>query len=258
MLHPPPDFRQSLHSHANFWLWKLRSRLKFQRNGYKEKTLAAPAPEVQRLLDKYLVRHQSSLSTYALHKNAQTLSWLEIILDEITLESIKDVVDAGCQDFIRLPSLRAFLRSKSSDPTITGIEIDAYPILNDFHSRWDRAHYYISLEKDQARYIAADFFDWSGNADLVFSFFPFVSNYPALKWGLPVRFASATQWIDSFQRVLRLGGFAVVVHHLAEEQIVFDEARKNLKSSLHLLKRKSFENSLLGNAQAFVSLYQLK
>lgn len=258
MPHPPPDFQQSLHSHANFWLWKLRSQLKFQRPGYKEHTLAPPAPEVQSLLDKYFVRNQSSLSNYALNKNAQTLSWLEFILEETALESVIDVVDAGCQDFIRLPALRAFLRNKKLNPLITGIEIDAYPILNDFHSRWDRAHYYISLEKDQARYIAADFFEWNENADLILSFFPFVSNHPALKWGLPVRFASAAQWIQSFERVLRPLGYAVVVHHLAEEQRVFDEARTNLKSSLHLLKRRSLGNSLLNNAQAFVSLYQLK
>lgn len=217
---------ESLHSKQNRIFWKLRNALQFKRGGYREVGESKAADSENLLAEKYSLR-SSSLSKEVWQKNLATLWGLEQF--PLPLQPLT-ILEPGCQDFSRLPALRAFFPASQ----IMGVEVDAFPILHNLHSRWDKAHYYISLTNN-ARYFAQDFFAWNKPADLILSFYPFVSEHPTLAWGLPVDFADGKKWAEAYVKNLNPNGHLLVVHQGKWEEDIFDENRKGLP--LAIVKR---------------------
>lgn len=241
---PLSSFGENLHSAKNRIFWGLRSRLRFRRPGYAENGISnllfsGPERKLKNSFGFALLAESLNDDTYK--KNLWTLHVLDRMLGahlargHLPLE----ILEPGCQDFARLPALRSYFRKQGLNPRITGLEIDPFPLLHDFHSRWDKAKYYLSLEKSADRYLQADFFEWNESADLICCFYPFVSKHPALAWGLPARYGNAKPWIESFRRNLRPGGLLLVVHQGKWEEEDFDEARTGYP--LKLVQREVFE-----------------
>lgn len=232
---------EELQSKRNRLFWRMREAIRFQRPGYRENGNGSAHldPEAARLCDAYgLAALQPNLSSAVLEKNLATLWILEQMLDGIPLPGGPlSVLEPGCQDFARLPALRAYLRARNTDPVITGLEVDAYPILHNLHSRADKARYYLALPGGHARdsFRAGDFFRWCDPAELLLCFYPFVSANPALSWGLPKEFGRPELWIEAFARNLKAGGKLLVVHQGPWEEEEFDEARA--EAPLRLLRR---------------------
>jgi hypothetical protein len=235
---------ESLHSAKNRIFWNVRSRLRFRRAGYKEDgisglLLSDTEQKLERNYELDLYADYLADSTYK--KNLWTLC----VLDRILAPQLRhnhlplEILEPGCQDFSRLPALRSFFRKQGLRPRITGLEIDPFPLLHDFHSRWDKAKYYLNFEKSADRYLDADFFGWQESADLICCFYPFVSTHPALAWGLPAKFGDSKPWIEGFIRNLRPGGLLLVVHQGEWEEEDFDKAREG--KPLRLLHREAFE-----------------
>lgn len=248
-------FFSQVHSAINYFLWKIRKTIQFKRKGYKEKSFNSLNSKDFYWVQKYHLKTEV-LSDYAVQKNIQTLEWLEAIWPHNLTPNIHTVLEAGCQDFIRLPALRAFFELHNQQPTIEGIEIDAFPILDNLHSRWDRAHYYISLEKKPACYKVENFFHKKNQYDLICAFFPLITTHSTLKWGLPLSFANAKLWAQSIEQSLNINGLAIVAHHTEHEQDQFDRERKPFKK-LKLAFRKILINSLVSQDQrVYLSLYE--
>lgn len=246
-----------IHSQLNSLFLKCRQRVHFQRKGYKESLNQALNEEDQKWLDLFNIENYESLSYYSIQKNIQTLRWLNDFDSYIPnfRAQTKSIIDAGCQDFRRLPALAAFFKHPKTH--ITGIEIDGYPLLHDWHSRFDRAQYFISLTKKAARYLCTDFFYHHQPSDFIICAYPFLTVAPTLQWGLPQRFASPQFWIESLCKNLKPEAFTLVIHHGETEQSIFDSHRS--KYHLKLIFRKTYPNSLLPDGPAeCVSLYQHK
>lgn len=234
------DLFTALHSGLNSLFFAGRKTFRFRRPGYTESgENLPPLIEVAAQIDKKyeLTESRQHLSAMTGAKALATLWYLEQMFGDAEWASSVEVVEPGCQGFSRLPAWRAYFKNKNVKTKIIGVELDPFTVLHDLHSRWDHAHYYINLEKDDARYEAADFFTWQGTADLILCFYPFVSEAPALAWGLPASFASPQKWIESFERVLKPGGKVLVVHQGEWEQSDFDEARNKMNTHLKLEKR---------------------
>lgn len=236
----PQGLGENLHSAKNRFFWNLRSRIRFTRAGYKETGNAkiSLSPEESWLEEDYnFSAYRTYLSEDNYRKNLWTLSLLDGLLEPHLSQRYLplEILEPGCQDFSRLPALRAFFRKQGLAPRITGLELDPFPVLHDFHSRWDKAKYYLNCEKSADRYLDADFFQWHRSVDLICCFYPFVSTHPALAWGIPAKFGNPVQWLESFTRNLRKGGFLLVVHQGEWEEEDFDTAREGFP--LELLER---------------------
>lgn len=236
----------SLQSAKNRVFWEIRSRVRWRRGGYRETgaaSLALGADELALEREFDFSIYRSYLSNEAYRKNLWTLALLRALLAPHLRAGHPpaEILEPGCQDFARLPALQAFFRKQGAQPRITGLELDPFPVLHDFHSRWDKAKYYLSLAASANRYEPGDFFRWRQPVDLVACFYPFVSPHPALAWGLPARFGNPKPWIEGFVRNLNPGGLLLVVHQGEWEEADFDEARLRLPGSpLRLLQREEF------------------
>jgi hypothetical protein len=229
---------EEFRSKRNRLFWRLREKVQFRREGYAERGDLDPLsdPEASRLESAYELKSvKKDLSPAVYQKNLATLWILERMLGTVEFSAGNlQVLEPGCQDFARLPSLRAYFRNRGLDPRITGLEVDAYPLLAGFHSRADKARYYLSLARGarEDRYLAQDFFRWEKSAELLLCFYPFVSTNPALAWGLPKEFGAPAEWVRAFERCLPTGGRLLVVHQGPWEEEAFDEARRGSKLSL--------------------------
>lgn len=224
---------ESLHSKRNRIFWKLRSALGFRRAGYKE-VGGSPlplSPEEMRLERRYgMLFLKPRLYPEVYRKNLATLWIMEKTLPtDILPTGTLQVLEPGCQDFSRLVAIRAFFKRHGREPCVRGLELDPYPVLSDFHSRADKAQYYLSLPGRHKldSFTAGDFFTWAeAPADVILSFYPFVSPDPALAWGIPAEFGDGRKWAEAYVRNLPRGGLVLVVHQGTWEEEEFDQARK--------------------------------
>ncbi|MGZ3710125.1 MAG: hypothetical protein ACXVBE_00135, partial [Bdellovibrionota bacterium] len=233
---------------SNRLFLQLRTALKFRRGGYSESGAEEMGLglEAKRLETLYsLTPFRASLEEASYQKNLSTLSWLEELKPFLeSLPKKPEILETGAQDFSRYPAMRRFFDKNGYSPKVTGLELDPYPVLTDFHSRADKAEYYLSVVKAPGdRFLAGDFFKSNLSADCILSFYPFVSAIPALVWGLPAEFGSAEKWVEGFLRSLRPGGILLVVHQGEWEEREFDLARAD--SALELLKRVKADAKIL-------------
>lgn len=258
-------------------LLRTRNRLRFSRDGYKEKV--TPKEEifewknsldlvardlVNQLEEKFqFAPFQEKLELQSYQKNLGTLWLLDEMLGETNIpwESISQellqLLDAGTQDFVRAPAIQYFFKSHNTSSSLTGIELDAFPVLNNLHSRADKASYYSSLLPN-TKYLAGDFFHWREQTDFLFCFFPFVSPHPALAWGLPMEFGDAAKWVQGILQVVKPERFALVVHQGSWEEQEFDAAMPYGAFRLQLLERKELICPFYPMPYpAHASLYQL-
>lgn len=254
-----PNLWQRGHSWLNGVLLQGRNYFAFTRGGYCEAPTdvtqfqqwlkSLPSPHRQEL---QALHERIDFADWFRHFNLETIklnytTWqiLDAMLADYPLAKRRDchAIDAGCQSFRRLPAMHKCLAPTCDFLHFKGIELDAFPLLDNFHSRYDVARYYCQHHPG-SRYIAADFFLWSGqtNVDIAFCFYPFVSMEPSLAWGIPAQFGNAEKWVSTLQRCLVKDGVTLVVHQGDWEEKLFYSAIQKNKSfdrinqkTLHLL-----------------------
>lgn len=231
-----------LSARNQFWFF-LRKTIKFKRNGYKESTLIEPvfSPDSELINKKYCFSEMGrQLSPQNWHRNLATLWYLEQMLEGLKWNEFIEVLEPGCQNFSRLPSLEMYFAFHKVQAEVTGVELDAFALTKNFYSLWDHAQYYRSLCKSKTHFLAEDFFSIAKPSDFILCFYPFVSAAPALAWGLPARVAGAQFWIEAFLRNLKKDGHVLVIHQGEWEEQDFDICRKKY-SQLVLVLRKELK-----------------
>ncbi len=244
--------------------YALRQRIAFRRGGYREGPLdlSRVSPRLREQLQGS--RAQELAAKYAvpmhtLSHAAYTKSLFACdVLDRLhTIAPIVlptgNLLDIGCKNFETAPGLFRAARTLSShEIDLTGVEIDAYPVYRNLHSRADAAHYYLSLLPGEHRYLPDDVRALQGQFGLITWFFPFVTTAPLLWWGLPERFFAPEAL---FQHVLTLrqpGGSLIVTNYTPEEAEIQAElfARAGISPQRHV-----FED-LIGRAGQLVYVFR--
>ncbi len=131
-------------------------------------------------------------------------------------------VDVGSKDFAYAFALERFLRRQGGTrrPELVGVEVDGHVVYRDLHSRADRARVNVARTGNpRVRYEVADFLDVeAGPADLVTIFYPFVTRFALLAWGLPLSAFRPRELLARAAAALAPGGLLVVFNHTLEER----------------------------------------
>ncbi len=220
----------SFRSFRNSFFFRLRETIRWQRGPFvernepKESLRDHPASDRIRDLegryDLAPLKARSRLRTYL--ENLYLLDLLEASHRGWTGDYGEAAIgiDAGCKNFFYAFGLFRFLERFRTHGTrrvtLTGYEIDAYRVYTDLRSRADYARGYASFLPG-TRFVAGDFLESPGPANLVTAFFPFVTETPHLAWGLPPDLLHPLAFFAHALKTLAPGGVLVTAAQGAKE-----------------------------------------
>ena len=140
----------------------------------------------------------------------------------IDKDNIK-ILDIGAKNWFYVKDLYNFFKYNNFEKEIhlDGIEIDAYRVYSDFHTRYDYALYYSKGLKN-CRYIAGDFLNHYDKYDYITWFYPFVTEFPLLEWGLPLSTFKPLKMLEHAVSSLKPGG-TIIIKNLNEKEYAIQE-----------------------------------
>lgn len=221
-----------IESAANGVFFALREFFKLGRRHYREKacfdvlqTANVDLKRVRELAQTYAVSFEKKLDLANTLENYHLLDLLDRVRQRYDWPRTKGqtVVDVGAKNFYYAATLWHFFKPQK----LTGIELDAYKLYHDFHTRWSYARFYVR-DLPEAEYVPGDFFNYQKRADVITLFLPFVLEYPLVKWTLPGRFFVPQKIFDHAFAVLNPGGCLLMTNQGDEE---YDVARKHALAS---------------------------
>lgn len=147
--------------------------------------------------------------------------WLEKCIS-VDKDNIK-ILDIGAKNWYYVRDLYNFFKYNNfeKDIHLDGIEIDAYRLYADFHTRCDYARYYSKGLKN-CRYIAGDFLKHYDKYDYITWFYPFVTEFPLLEWGLPLSTFKPQTMLEHALASLKPGGI-ILIKNLNEKEYAIQE-----------------------------------
>jgi len=124
----------------------------------------------------------------------------------------KEMVDVGSLNFYYAPALHAFFQPRQ----LQGIELEGYRIYTNLYSRFDYAQCYIRPFTNTS-YTVMDFCDYTGSADGITCFYPFVIPEPLVAWRLPLKVFQPERLFERMTQSLRKEGFVLMMNHGEDE-----------------------------------------
>ncbi len=141
------------------------------------------------------------------------------ILKCLKPSSTLTVADIGARNFAFAPVLdKHFTALGYHQPTIHGIEIDAYRRLIDFHTRADYGHYYAKMIAS-GQYHPIDFLKWNQPLQIGFLLNPFVTREAILAWGLPLSVLEPIKIFNHAYALLDPQNGVLVLSNVDEDEI---------------------------------------
>lgn len=188
-------------------------------------------PEKEKLyLEKYnlyYLKENSTCQNYL--ANLVTIELLETFLPEEKPESVK-VLDIGSKNWFYACGEWSFFKYNNNEREVflDGIEIDAFRLYSDLHTRYDYAQFYIK-NLENTRYLAKDFLEHNEKYDYIMCFFPFVTEYPLLEWGLPLNTFKPVEMLWHAYESLNPNGKLLIVNQDEHEYDIQENLIKELR-----------------------------
>jgi hypothetical protein len=161
-------------------------------------------------------------------------------------------LDVGAKNWLYVEALTRFARQRCDTFELVGIELDAYRVYEDLHSRYDYARHFIQAIPE-ARYEVADVCTHWRRYQVITHFLPFVLSDPLLAWGLPLQEFKPVEILRHLLEILEPDGYLLIVNQ-GEAEV---EAQRALLDAVdpdgHWLER-VFVGEL---PQAFQPAYQM-
>lgn len=210
-----------------------------------EKNQLAEAKE-KVYLEKYKLRTLKENSTC--RNYLENLAVTELLESSVSLndelgQKIK-ILDIGSKNWFYASGEWSFFKYAGEEKEIAldGIEIDAFRVYSNFHTRYDYAQFYIK-NLENTRYLSKDFLQHKKTYDFIIWFFPFVTEFPLLEWGLPLSTFKPAKMLRHAYECLNSGGKILIVNQDEKEYAIQEELLKGL--NLPYDKKGDFINSFV-------------
>jgi hypothetical protein len=159
-------------------------------------------------------------STYVTPEHRFYRLLVESFYPESERNQITRVIDVGCRNGSYLPELKRLFPQAS----VLGIELDAYRRYWNLYRRGDYARAYAL--SCGAEVVFGDFLKLSlddltlptEGKVLITQFFPFVSENPCLKWGLPAFYSNFGNQIDQIKKIKSFAAKSLQIEVLTAHQ----------------------------------------
>ena len=262
----------------------MRSRIRFSReykgkNEHKDDLFDDFDDEKKRLAEEkealYFEKyHLECLKTNSTRRNyRENLAIIELLESFISVEKESaTILDIGSKNWFYAPGEYSFFMysgysALSCHPELVsgayqnqdkreicldGLEIDAFRVYADLHTRQDYALYY-TQGLENCRYLPKDLMKHHEKYDYITWFYPFVTEVPILAWGLPLRLLTPLKMLKHAVSLLNPGGTMLIVNQNEREYAIQENLIKELNHSY--IKKGEFDNAFLqDDRKKFVTL----
>ena len=121
------------------------------------------------------------------------------------------VLDIGSKNWNYAGSEYIFFKRTSEKLLLNGIELDAYRLCTNLFNRYEIAKFYIKSFKN-TNYIADDFMNHNMQYDYIIWILPFITEYPLLKWGLPLKYFKPQKMLEHALNLLKDEGKMFIIN----------------------------------------------
>lgn len=211
-----------LESLVNLPFFHLRNALKLTRRNYSQtpcRDLQMDSQEtlkrIKALKSRYDVAFEKHLAQSDAFENYHVLDVLTQAREVLGFEPKPGLIlaDAGCKNFYYARALAAFFKPA----LLTGIEVDAYKLYRDFHTRFSYAEFYLR-DLTECRYRAMDFLKFQEPLDGLTMLLPFVTPYPLVKWTLPLSLFKPKPFFAHAFALVKPGGWLFMMNQSEDEE----------------------------------------
>ena len=139
------------------------------------------------------------------------------------------VLDIGSKNWNYAGSEYIFFRRYADKLILNGIELDAYRLCTNLYNRFEIAKFYIS-DFENTNYIAGDFMNHNLQYDYIIWILPFITEYPHIRWGLPLKYFKPEQMLKKAYELLNNNGQIFIINQGENEY----DIQKELINKLNL------------------------
>ena len=250
----------------NHVYYALRSRVRWTRPTYNppnedKKSLFEPRPTLlptaDRLEGQYrLINFREKSTTNEFRESLYVLELMDRFFPILALSETVRSLDVGSKNFAYARGLYHFFRNAGGNirqVELTGIEVDAYQIYSNLHSRYDYALYH-TRSLDRCRFIPGDVLEHQERYDVITWFLPFVTKYPLRKWGLPGSLFKPVDLLKHVYGLLKEGGILLIANKEEKERDIQLDLLRHLRIPFQLPER--FEPEWIAYAPRYVVVIQ--
>ena len=152
------------------------------------------------------------------------------VFDKYLTKKQKDnlaILDVGSKNWSYVKSEYLFFKSFSKNFALNGIELDAYRLSSNFYTRYEIAKFY-TKNLSNTNYIVGDFLKHNQKYDYIIWILPFITEYPLVKWGLPLRYFKPEQMLNHAYDSLNDNGELLIINQGEEEYFIQQDLYKKL------------------------------
>jgi len=172
------------------------------------------AERIAALRDRYQVQFERSMSAATSTNNYEYLDVLDRGWSETGMDRPQGGVlcDIGCASFWYAATLQTFFHPNR----LVGVEVEGHRLFRDGRSRIDHAGGYV-IRLPAAEFVVADYRDYRQPADVITSWFPFLTAAALLAWRLPLTLLAPEPLFRQIKHNLRPEGLFFMVNHGLQE-----------------------------------------
>jgi SAM-dependent methyltransferase len=205
-----------------FW-YGVSERIRWSRGAFEETPARelsskdrAQAERIAALRDRYQVQFELRMGAATSANNYEYLDILDRGWESLGAEPPRGGVlcDIGCASFWYAATLQSFFRPDR----LTGVEVEGHRLFRDGRTRIDYATGYLA-QLPTARFIVADYAGYEEGADVITSWFPFLTPAAILAWRLPLSLLAPERLFRRIRHNLRPGGLFFMVNHGMDEAL---------------------------------------
>ncbi|MDD3149623.1 MAG: hypothetical protein PHV68_02220 [Candidatus Gastranaerophilales bacterium] len=168
------------------------------------------------------LKNNSTIQNYL--ENLYTIDILEQNFKIKTFENTVKLLDIGSKNWFYAQGEYHFFKHFYKNMTLTGVELDAYRIYTDLHSRKDYADFYIK-NLENTNYIVDNLMNINEQYDYIVWILPFIIKEPLLYWGLPLKYFQPEKLLTKAYNLLNKNGQMLIINQGKSE---YDEQIKLL------------------------------
>lgn len=214
----------------------LRNKFIFSRTNYNEKNEDksnlfnenSQKNQFKYLSNKYNLKILNEMSIQNYLENLYSLSVLDKYFSTQNKQNL-NILDIGSKNWSYAPSEYIFFNNFCSDIQLNGIELDAYRVCRNLYTRLEIAKYHIKNLKN-TEYLVSDLLEHNQKYDYIIWYLPFITKYPLVKWGLPLKYFKPLEMLKHAYNLLNDNGELLIINQGEEEYNIQQNLNKQLNA----------------------------